>query len=187
MCCCLAVRIECADGCSQGTHKSFNDGKCCRATVAVSTADSGSPSMMKPSKLSAINIATASETLRTMRVSVQFVRSKIDSNRSSKTGSGFKIRTRVSTENTGNCSLQSRNPAFLASAAVVNAPKPASAAVQETRPVPPRAQCGNEFCRLGKAFAAHVFRQSQLRCLLFHLRLRGQASAQSPSLCAPTK
>src|SRR6476646_2421309 len=100
MCCRRALRIESADGRSQGTHKSFNDGKCCRATVAVSTADSGSPSMMKPSKLSAINIATASERLRTTRISVQSVRSRIDSNRSSKTGSGFKIRTRVSTENT---------------------------------------------------------------------------------------
>src|SRR5437660_12677608 len=84
-------------------------------------------------KLSAINIETASETLRTMRVSVQSARSKIDSNRSSKTGSGFKIRTRVSTENTGNCSFESRNPAFPALAAVVNAPRPASAAVQEMR------------------------------------------------------
>src|SRR4029453_1077294 len=54
--------------------------------------------MMKPSKLSAINIATASETVRTMQVSVSSVMSKIDSNRSSKTGSGFRIRTRVSTK-----------------------------------------------------------------------------------------
>src|SRR5437763_15556974 len=148
--------IESADGRCQGTHRSLNDGKCCRTTVAVSTADSDSPSMTKPSKLSAINIETASETLRTMRVSVQFVRSKIDSNRSSKTGSGFKIRTRVSTENTGNCSLQSRNPAFLALALVVSAPRLASAAAQETRSALPHVRCGNELFRFGKAFAAHA-------------------------------
>src|SRR5207247_2837467 len=55
------MRIESADRCCQGTHRRFNEGKCCRATAALSTADSGSPSMIKPSKLSAINIATASE------------------------------------------------------------------------------------------------------------------------------
>src|SRR5438067_195178 len=86
--------------------------------------------MIKPSKLSAINIATASETVRTMRVSHSSVVSKIDSNRSSKTGSGFRIRTRVSTKTRANCSLESRNPAFPALAVVVTAPRPASAAAK---------------------------------------------------------
>jgi len=40
----------------------------CRATVAVSTADSGFSSMMKPSKLSAIILATAFGKTRTTRV-----------------------------------------------------------------------------------------------------------------------
>src|SRR5438309_7226972 len=131
--------------------------------------------MMKPSKLSAINIATASERLRTMRVSHSSVTLKIDSNRSSKTGSGFKIRTRVSTENTGNCSLESRNPALLALAAAVNAARPALAAVEETCLAPPHAQYGNEFSRLGKALAARASRRSQRPCFLFHLKLLGQA------------
>src|SRR5438477_10805926 len=61
----------------------------------------------------------------------------------------------------GNCSLESRNPAL---AVVVNVPKPASAAGQETRPALPHAQCGNELFRVGKAFAAHAFRRSWPRC-----------------------
>src|SRR5690349_357684 len=100
-CCCWALFVASGESFSLGAHKIFNEGKCCRATVAASIANSASPSMTKPSKLSPIRIATTSAIVRTTRVSVSSVKSKIESNRSSKTGSGFKIRTRVSTKRAG--------------------------------------------------------------------------------------
>src|SRR5215467_14659586 len=101
MCCWSAFSLASAQVFSHGAHRIFNDGKCCRATIAASIANSGSPSMTKPSKLSPIRMATTSAIVRTMRVSVLSVKLKIESSRSSKTGSGFKIRTRVSTRKAG--------------------------------------------------------------------------------------
>ena len=73
-CCCAADSASFALGERQTT---LSEGKCCRALVACSMAIGFSPSTTNPSKFSPSNTETASDIVRTTRVSMPSISSRM--------------------------------------------------------------------------------------------------------------
>src|SRR5205814_1012464 len=97
MFCCSAI-VALSSGMRSATRQAIlSDGKCCRALVACSKASAEEPSTIKASKFSPIRIETASERVRAIWFSTPSIISKMVRALSSKTGSEFRIRSRVST------------------------------------------------------------------------------------------
>ena len=75
--CCCAVALQPVSFLFGARHAIFSDGKCWRALVAWSMATGFSPSTTKPSKFSASNTETASGMVRTTRVSMSSISSRM--------------------------------------------------------------------------------------------------------------